>query len=69
MLQKIEATSIRKSASVRPLMIAGQDESVFSQYLLSSKQWMGPKGQVALLPKSEGDGYMVFAFVSSGLED
>ena len=50
-------------------MIAGQDESVFSQYLLSSKQWMGPKGQVALLPKSEGDGYMVFAFVSSGLED
>ena len=63
--QEIEATtSIQKSVSVRPLMIVGQDESVFSQYLLSSKQWIGPKGQVALLPKSEGDGYMLSAFVS-----
>lgn len=45
-------------------MIIGQDESVFAQYLLSSKQWVGPKGQVPLLPKLEGDGYMLSAFVS-----
>ena len=61
----IEATtSIRVSTSVRPHMIIGQDESVFAQYLLSSKQWIGPKGQVPLLPKTEGDGYMLSAFVS-----
>ena len=52
----IEATtSIQVSPSVRPLMIVGQDQSVFSQYLLSSKQLIGPKGQVSLLPKLEGD--------------
>ena len=48
----------------RPLMIIGQDESVFAQYLLGSKTWVGPKGQRSLLSKSEGDGYMLSAFVS-----
>ena len=48
-------------------MIIGQDESVFAQYLLGSKQWVGPKGQRPLLPKSEGDGYMLSAFVSREL--
>ena len=33
----------------RPLMIIGQDESVFAQYLLGSKTWVGPKGQRPLL--------------------
>ncbi len=45
-------------------MIVGQGESVFAQYLLGSKTWIGPKGQRPLLPKSEGDGYMLSAFVS-----
>ena len=45
-------------------MIVGQDESVFAQYLLSTKTWVGPKGQRPLLPKSEGDGFMLSAFVS-----
>ena len=45
-------------------MIVGQDESVFAQYLLGSKTWVGPKGQRPLLPKSEGDGYVLSAFVS-----
>jgi hypothetical protein len=45
-------------------MIVGQDGSVFAQYLLGSKTWVGPKGQRPLLPKSEGDGYMLSAFVS-----
>ena len=44
-------------------MIVGQDESVFAQYLLGSKTWIGPNGQRPLLPKSEGDGYMLSAFV------
>jgi hypothetical protein len=45
-------------------MIVGQDESVFAQYLLGAKTWIGPKGQRPLLPKSEGDGCMLSAFVS-----
>ncbi len=44
-------------------MIVGQDESVFAQYLLGSKTWVGPKGQRPLLPKLEGHGYMLSAFV------
>jgi hypothetical protein len=62
---KKPATSIHVSSQARPLMIVGQDESVFAQYLLGSKTWVGPKGQRPLLPKSEGDGYMLSAFVSS----
>ena len=57
-------TSIRVSSKPRPIMIIGQDESVFAQYLLGSKTWIGPSGQRPLLPKSEGDGYMLSAFVS-----
>jgi hypothetical protein len=52
-------TSIRVSLKGRPTMIVGQDESVFAQYLLGAKTWIGPKGQRPLLPKSEGDGYVV----------
>ena len=42
-----EATmSIRVSPRAKPLMIIVQDdESVFAQYLLGSKTWVGPKGQ------------------------
>ncbi|KAI2502373.1 hypothetical protein MHU86_12105 [Fragilaria crotonensis] len=58
------STSIRVSSKTRPMMIVGQDESVFAQYLLGAKTWVGPKGQRPLLPKSEGDGYMLSAFVS-----
>ena len=63
-VEKEPTTSIRVSLKTRPLMIVGQDESVFAQYLLGSKTWVGPKGQRPLLPKSEGDGYMLSAFVS-----
>ena len=45
-------------------MIVGQDESVLAPYLLGAKTWIGPKGQRTLLPKSEGDGYMLLSFVS-----
>jgi hypothetical protein len=61
---KIASMSVRAPRGARPIMIIGQDESVFAQYLLGSKTWVGPKGQRPLLPKSEGDGYMLSAFVS-----
>lgn len=48
----------------RPLMIIGQDESVFKQYSFGSKCWIGPDGEMKLLPKSDGYSRMVSAFVS-----
>ena len=58
--------SVRKSESSpsKPLMIFGQDESVFNQYLIGNRQWVGPEGQRALLPKTEGMGLMLSAFQS-----
>jgi hypothetical protein len=55
------------SSQSKPITIIVQDESVFAQYLLGSKTWVGPKGQRPLLPKSEGDGYMLSACVSREL--
>jgi len=62
--EKMPSISIRVSSQARPLMIVGQDESVFAQYLFGSKTWVGPKGQRPLLPKSKGDGYVLSAFMS-----
>ena len=45
-------------------MIFGQEESVFNQYLLGNRQWVGPEGQRALLPKTDGLGLMLSAFQS-----
>ena len=51
-------------ARARPIMIVRQYESVFAQYIPESKTWVGVRGQrPPLLPKSEGDGYMLPAFV------
>jgi hypothetical protein len=51
--------SVRKPADKKPLMIFGQDESVYNQFLLGSRQWVGPKGQHPLLPKTDGLSLMV----------
>jgi len=45
-------------------MIVRQDEKVFDQYLFGSKTWEGPNGQHPLLPKSEGNCYVLTPFVS-----
>ena len=57
-------TSVRKPLDVKPLMIFGQDESVYSQFLFGNRQWVGPQGQRALLPKTDGLGLMISAFQS-----
>ena len=54
--------SVRSNTNMKPIMIIGQDESVFHQYSLVTKQWVGADGQRALLPKSEGAGIMISAF-------
>jgi hypothetical protein len=38
----------------KPLMIIGQDEFIFTQFLLGQRTWV--------LPKTEGEGYMLSAF-------
>jgi hypothetical protein len=46
-------------------MIFGQDESAYSQFFLSNRQWVGPQGQCALLPKTaDGLSLMVSALQS-----
>ena len=57
--------SVRKDPShTRPLMIIGQDETVFKQYSFSQKCWLGPGGETQLLPKSDGYSRMISGFVS-----
>ena len=55
---------MRKKTDEKPLILIGQDESIFKQYLLTNSQWALPDGQKALLPKDEGQGIMISAFVS-----
>jgi hypothetical protein len=58
-------TSIRVKldAHNKASIIFGQDDSVFHQYLLSTRQWVGPKGELPFVPKSDGAGVMVSAFL------
>ena len=56
--------SIQWNPSTMPIMIVGQDKSVFKQYLFGHKCWVGPGGETHLLPKSDGYSKMVSGFVS-----
>jgi hypothetical protein len=59
---KTATTSIRVSSATRPIMIVGQDESVFAQYLLGSKTWVGPKGSAHSLTQVIGQWLYAFSF-------
>ena len=56
--------SVQKLAHERPILIIGQDESIYRQFIFFKKGWVGAKGQQQLRPKDEGHGLMVSAFVS-----
>ncbi len=56
--------SIRKPIAAKPVIYVGQDEAIFKQFLFFHKMWVAPGGQQALLPKDEGSGTMVSAFVT-----
>jgi hypothetical protein len=47
-----------------PVLLIGQDESIFKQFAFSSKAWRGSDGHSILLPKDDGYGLMISAFVS-----
>jgi hypothetical protein len=44
--------------------VFGQDECIVKQYLFTQKSWNGPNGETALIPKGDGLGVMISAFVS-----
>ncbi len=56
--------SVRKPPEEKPFMMFGKDESVYSQHHLKSKQWVGPLGQWALFPKTDGFSLMISAIQS-----
>jgi hypothetical protein len=56
--------SIRTPADCKPLVIFGQDESIFNRFLFGSKQWVGPSGERSILPKSTGMGLMISSYQS-----
>jgi hypothetical protein len=56
--------SVRRDKNKNAIVVLGQDESVFHQYCLRTRQWVGPNGARPLLPKSDGYGLMVSAFQS-----
>ena len=59
--------SIRKDPNVKPLMILGQDECIFKQFIFSKGYWLLPDGTKQLVPKDEGQGVMLSSFVSREL--
>ena len=56
--------SVRMPEGRKPIIIFGQDESIFNQFSSRGRQWTGPTGQRAIMPKSSGEGLMISAFQS-----
>ena len=50
--------------SAKQLICFGQDECIFHQYVYSKKAWVTPERIRPLIPKDEGMGMMLSAFVS-----
>jgi hypothetical protein len=48
-------------------MLASQDESVFYQFVFSSKRWYRPSGGQLILPKGVGEGIVYSAFTAQKL--
>ena len=42
----------------------GRDESIYKQFLITKKTWIGPDGERNIIPKDDGLGVMVSAFQS-----
>ena len=56
--------SYRFPSDRRPVIIIGQDESIYKQFSFSAKTWYTKDGVTKLLPKDDGHGLMVSACVS-----
>ena len=56
--------SVKFPLGSKPIIIFGQDECIFKQYAFRKKGWTGPNGERPLMPKDDGQGLMISAFVS-----
>ena len=56
--------SIRKPAHLKPLIIFGQDESTYHQFVFSNKNWKSDTGASQIQPKGLGEILMVSGFQS-----
>ena len=56
--------SVRSNTGKRPLIVFGQDECIVKQYSFTHKSWNGPNREQALIPKDDGLGVMISAFIS-----
>ena len=56
--------SVRKPHDVKPLVMFGQDEVIFCQYLMWLKSWTLPDGTRQLILKDDGIGLMLSSFCS-----
>ena len=56
--------SVRKPDGAKPVILLGQDEAIFKQFTSNYKAWTMPDGSKAIMPKDDGAGVMVSAFVS-----
>ena len=59
--------SVRMPPNVLPIMLFGQDEAIFKQYLSHWKAWTAPGGLKAISPKDDGLAVMISAIVSREL--
>ena len=55
---------VRRPVNNRPLLLIGQDESSYHQFVFSKKQWKGPGGHNFILPKGLGETLMISGFWS-----
>ena len=51
--------SVRRPPNEKTIILFGQDECNFNQFTMNSRQWVGPKGERVLNPKSDGSGIMI----------
>ena len=56
--------SVCKLKHEKPLIIFGQDEYIFKQFIFRNKCWTPSSGETPLTPKDKGQGLMLSGFVS-----
>lgn len=59
--------SVQMPIHTKSIMILGQDECIFKQYLFSKGFWTHSDGTKQLIPKEEGQGLMLSCFCSHKL--
>lgn len=61
-------TPVRMPPYQAPLFIFGQDECIYKQFTLHSKQWVAPDGKRTILPKNDGIGIMIWGLYHKCLD-